>query len=55
MLEIRELEREPTVEDVRHLVRIVSKEKKDSVVGAIMDNTKRESCQEVKGREDQMQ
>ena len=40
--EIRSSLREPTVEDVRRLIRMISKEKNDPVFGAIMDNVNRE-------------
>ena len=40
--DIRSRQREPTVEDVRRLIRMVSKEKNDPVFGAIMDNVNRE-------------
>ncbi|XP_065068249.1 uncharacterized protein LOC135693649, partial [Rhopilema esculentum] len=40
--EIRSYHREPTVEDVRCLIRTISKEKNDPVFGAIMDNVNRE-------------
>ena len=40
--EIRALEREPTVEDVWSLIRMISKEKNDPVLGGIMDNVNRE-------------
>ena len=40
--EIRSYHREPTVEDVRCLIRTISKEKNDPVFGANMDNVNRE-------------
>ena len=40
--EMRALEREPTVEDVRRLIRMISKERNDPVFGGIMDNVNRE-------------
>ena len=39
--EIRALEKEPTVENLRRLITMISKEKNDPVFGAIMDNVNR--------------